>query len=127
MQRRFKAILADLQKHAELVEKEAWTLDVAEAQKSRRSLQEWRDQHAQQIAKEEKQHAISQYQAVLSWLECKDSEQHDIFDAISSSCYPETCDWAIKNTKFVNWLRNGEEQRFLWLVGKPGSGKQQSS
>ena len=105
------------------MDKEANAWDIAEAQKWRKETRLWREESLSEIAKREREQVSAQYQSVLLWLEAKDSEQDDIFDALSNSSYPGTCEWILKNSKIVSWLRQEQHEPFLWLMGKPGSGK----
>lgn len=83
---------------------------------------QWREEELVRIAKEEKQQAVVQFQSILTWLENHDSEQRDMLDQISSRCVAGTSEWVLKNSDIVSWLRNNDENSFVSLIGKPGSG-----
>ncbi|KAE9985892.1 hypothetical protein EG328_006732 [Venturia inaequalis] len=122
-QRRFKGILSDLARHAELVDTEANAFNISEAHKWRIEARNWRDQSITDIKRQDKQESFLQYQSMLSWLDVKQSEQDDIFNCLSEAYCPGTCDWISKNTSITSWMRHQPEQPYLWLKGKPGAGK----
>lgn len=114
--RRFKGILQSLSQHAELVDKEANAHNIQLAQR-------FRDECRRESLRRESEHASKQYQAILSWLEVKDSDQDDLFNALLDESYPGTCEWITQNEVIRSWLRQDTRQPFLWLLGKPGFGR----
>jgi hypothetical protein len=117
--RRFNGILDSLARHSELVDKEANSIDIAEAK-------EWRSKLMEDTVKKEQERSVTQFYAALSWLEVKDYEhieQEDELDRQSSLHHAHSCDWIQKNPKARLWMRLGKEELVLWLNGKPGAGK----
>ncbi|OAP58336.1 hypothetical protein AYL99_07426 [Fonsecaea erecta] len=65
----------------------------------------------------------SRYQRLLQWLTFvrMDARLRNITDAL-----PQTCKWLFKEEKFKMWIERIEIEDhlgFLWIKGKPGSGK----
>ncbi|KAI9791132.1 MAG: hypothetical protein M1816_004363 [Peltula sp. TS41687] len=112
---RFKGILESLAKNCELVDREAASIGIVEAKA-------WRTKAMEEMAEKEKQSSIVQFQAVVSWLQVGDSVQEDELDQYLRRCHVGTCDWITRNSKISAWMRQGMEQKILWLKGKPGSG-----
>jgi hypothetical protein len=112
-----------LEKHAQLVDKEANALNISEGQKWRIEARTWRDESLADVLRRDTQESFSQYQSVLSWLDVKQCEQDNIYDCLSNAYCPGTCDWMSKNTTISSWMRHQPDQPYLWLKGKPGAGK----
>ncbi|RYP39263.1 hypothetical protein DL768_010728 [Monosporascus sp. mg162] len=126
-QRRFDQIIADLKSHADLVDKAANAHNIAAAQSMRQDLRQWREESMKKFAKDEEEQAAIQYQSVMAWLQGNSSvpEQNTIIDSIAeeASNYPGTGSWLLTNNTVLSWLRDQVDPQFLWLKGKPGSGK----
>src|SRR4051794_19467725 len=58
-----------------------------------------------------------------------DSLRFDQIDARQTTiknAHAKTCKWLLKNSKYFDWLdatKLGEHHGFLWIKGKPGTGK----
>ena len=116
---RFKCILESLAKHTDMVDREANAFAIAEAR-------EWRQRAVQAAAKREMEQSVAQVQSVISWLgstATKQDQQDDLLDRLLCSCYPETSEWIVRNSKIRAWSKDQPTQPLLWLKGKPGSGK----
>ena len=98
---RFENICEDLDRHEQLIDKEANAHSIAEAQRMRQELRDWKDQSLSQIARVEAEGVENRYNSILAWLKVDESDQLSIFDSISSEGdkYPGTCTWALKNKK----------------------------
>jgi len=60
------------------------------------------------------------------YLENLKFDQIDARHATIKTAYPYTCRWLLNRSEYRNWLkieRNPEHGGFLWIKGKPGSGK----
>lgn len=93
--RRFNRILDSLARHSELVDKEANSIDIAEAK-------EWRSELVEDTTRKEQERSVTQFHVALSWLEVKDYEhvkQEDELDRQSSLYHAHSCDWIQKNPK----------------------------
>ena len=77
----------------------------------------------EQSAQKEKEYTALRQQSVLSWLKNGDSVQEEELNVQLDRCHPNTCDWLRQNTKTNTWLKHDQENKILWLKGKPGSGK----
>ncbi|KAI8722914.1 NACHT domain-containing protein [Fusarium sp. LHS14.1] len=124
-QRRFEGIIEDLKAHEELVDKTANAVHASESKEMRRTLQIWRQEHLDKLAKEESEQTAAQYLAIVGCLKADESTQLNIFDAIASetSTNPGTCDWILKQSSIQAWMRCHQSSTFLLLHGRPGSGK----
>ena len=76
-----------------------------------------------QSAQKEKEYTALRQQSVLSWLKNGDSVQEEELNVQLDRCHPHTCDWLRQNTKTNAWLKHDQENKVLWLKGKPGSGE----
>lgn len=81
--------------------------------------------HAAAVKAKEK--IAMQLTASIAWLNldntCRQHEQEDILDKLTSDCCPGTTEWILKHQKMKSWLKEGRASPILWLKGKPGSGK----
>ncbi|XTI89669.1 hypothetical protein V2W45_1404203 [Cenococcum geophilum] len=53
-------------------------------------------------------------------------DQIDARQMTIKNAHAKTCKWLLKNTEYVDWLdatKLGEHYGFLWIKGKPGTGK----
>ncbi|KAK6834117.1 hypothetical protein PG995_013848 [Apiospora arundinis] len=114
--RRFGDILDSITRTSDQIDKEAAALDIIQAAESRRSLLEAAAEH-------ERRHQTQQVQAVLEWLEIRDSDQEAKLEWFQSRRYDGTSQWVLKSPKIRSWLQRGHGSSGLWLNGKPGSGK----
>ncbi|KAF7542513.1 hypothetical protein G7Z17_g11504 [Cylindrodendrum hubeiense] len=92
-QRRFDGIIEDLSAHEELIDKTANAVGMSEAREMRRTLQIWRQENLDKLAKEEVEQTANQYLAIVGCLKVDASTQLKIFDAIASAAHshPGTC------------------------------------
>lgn len=97
----------------------------SESKEMRRTLQIWRQEHLEKLAKEETEQTAAQYLSIAGCLKVDDSTQLKIFDAIASepSTNPGTCGWILKQSAIQAWMRCHQSSTFLFLHGRPGSGK----
>jgi hypothetical protein len=114
--RRFKAILADLARHSQLIDNEANAFAISEAS-------DWRKRWFEDVATREKEKSASDLKAVFSWLEGTNLGQEDDLDTRLNNCHPGSCDWIFSHAKIKAWISQRPEHPTLWLNGKPGSGE----
>ena len=53
-------------------------------------------------------------------------EQIDARQKTIKTAHPKTCKWMLKRSEYLDWLdvtKQGEHYGFLWIKGKPGTGK----
>ncbi|KAK3687800.1 hypothetical protein B0T22DRAFT_489623 [Podospora appendiculata] len=126
-QRHYNHILDDLKRHEELVDKEANAHNIATVHSMRDEITSWRTESLNKIARDDVEHSNFQYQSILAWLKMSNSvaEQSLIADAIADEImrFPGTCSWVLKNKKILTWLHDQADGSYLWVKGKPGSGK----
>lgn len=109
-------MLDSIARTSEQIDKEAAALDIIQAAESRRALIESAAEH-------ERRQQTQQLQAVLNWLEVKDSDQEAKLEWLQSRRFDGTSQWALKSPKIRSWLQRGHGSSVLWLNGKPGSGE----
>lgn len=114
-----------MNRHGELIDKEANALDIAEAKELRKDIRCWREESLEQVENFEREQAAKQYKAIMSWLKADESDQLAIFDAISreGNRFQGTCSWITKNSKLRSWLEKKPDLAMLWLQGNLGTGK----
>ena len=111
---RFKSILESLEKHSDWLDREAGSLDIAEAK-------EWRKRLEETVSKKEKDQLHHNFREALAWLAAEDQE--DELGRISDHCQTRTCEWFLKSPKIISWLKESPESTLIWLRGIPGAGK----
>jgi hypothetical protein len=91
----------------------------------RESLRDQRNENLNEVAKQEDEDSIKQFQAIVGWLKMDDTDQQIIYDSIASEAEKSegTCDWIFKQPTLVSWMRTQPETPFVWLQGNPGAGK----
>lgn len=115
---RFNAILQNLARNQDLVDREASSFDILESKACREKLLE-------DVEKREAERREWQLRDTLAWLDLKgqDQEQQELFDRRSSAREERTCEWILHHPKISLWLDPDDHHLFSWLRGKPGSGK----
>ena len=116
---RFNAILQSLDRNKDLVDREANSFDILESKAFRHRLYE-------DIDRREAETRDWQLRDTLTWLDLQgqDREQEELFERRSKARLDGTCEWILRNTKITTWLDEHDRRLFVWLRGKPGSGKQ---
>lgn len=124
-EREFDAIIEDLTRHGELIDKEANAHHIVQARAAREELQSWRAKSLERLAQEQREQTARQMQGILAWLRFDDSGQIVLFDSLAKvgEKYPGTTDWVLKSPQIASWLRPTADCPFLWLQGGPGTGK----
>ncbi|CAI6339363.1 unnamed protein product [Periconia digitata] len=117
-QRRFDGILEDLDRHADLIDREANARNISVAQRKR-------DESYEKLEQEERLLGLQQYQSVVAWLKLDENEQTKILESIHEEGleFSGTCSWASGNGRIAAWLKNTPNDRQLWLQGNAGTGK----
>ena len=111
---RFKAIIDSLEKHSDWLDREANSIDIAEAK-------EWRRNITDEATIREQERSDAQFQDALAWLAIDDQEEE--LDQLLNRCQEGTCDWLFRQKEIVAWTGDGPQNPLLWLKGIPGSGK----
>ena len=119
---RFDTILERLARGAKFIDSEAQSFDIVEARTFRQRV-------VDDIQRREKERQDAQFRDVFAWLDLKglEREQEDSLDARLSTRSDGTCLWLVEDDKVLDtistWLSHENHRPFLWLWGKPGSGK----
>lgn len=101
-----------------MLDKEAASFEILESKALRQKLLE-------DLEKRERERKEWQMRDVLLWLDLKgqDREQEELIERRTESRQPSTCTWISNHPKTASWLDSEHSSAFLWLNGKPGSGK----
>ncbi len=102
-------------RHKDLVDKEALSIDIAEARS-------WREHAREDVERREKERLASQLQDSITWLGVGDCLQENELDRLSRRRQPDTCDWILKTAKFKSWKKEAYGEPLMWLRGIPGAG-----
>ncbi|PQE21380.1 hypothetical protein CJF30_00008252 [Rutstroemia sp. NJR-2017a BBW] len=113
---RFAGILTSLSRHADLIDREASSINIAEA-RSARLLAE------QDIARREKERQDYQLQDSIAWLAITNNEQQDIVDRLLRRRQSGTGDWLLQNPQIMTWISDSRMHPIIWLKGIPGAGE----
>ena len=113
---RFNSILENLARHRDLVDREALSIDIAEARVSRQLAEN-------ELDKAERARESLMLQNALAWLAADDIDQENHLACLSARRQHGTCEWALRLTKLICWMNGGPDQHILWLRGIPASGK----
>ena len=100
------------------MDREANSFDILESKAFRHRLYE-------DIERREAEIRDWQLRDTLTWLDLRgqDREQEELLELRSQSRSNGTCDWILRNPKISMWLDEHDSHLFIWLRGKPGSGK----
>jgi hypothetical protein len=114
-----------MERHGDLIDKEANAHHISEAREMRRDIRLWREQDHEKVKAFEAEQTTRQYQSIIAWIHIDETEQLAILESImvEGSNHPGTCSWISKNSKVSSWLQKKPESPILWLQGTPGSGK----
>lgn len=115
---RFKAILENIARDSELIDKNANAIDILQAK-------EFRDKQSEHIAQREKQQEAAELASVITWLQINHiHDQEEELDHLTDRCHQGSCDWILQLEKMEKWMKDDEPQSVIWLHGKPGAGEQ---
>lgn len=115
---RFNAILQRLARGRDLIDKEAASFEILQGKAFRQTL-------LAEVEQQENARRDWQLRDTIAWLDLKgqDLEQEDLFERRVATREPDTCEWLLHHAKILTWLDRDDPRHFLWLRGKPGSGK----
>jgi hypothetical protein len=69
---------------------------------------------------------LKRRQAVYGWLKPTEMENEQLYLVRIRANYPGTCQWLLDDDTFKEWFfpqTSTALSKFLWINGKPGSGK----
>lgn len=112
---RFDGILVRLARHKDLVDREASSIDIAEARA-------WRLRTEEDTEKCEKQRRNCQLQDSITWLAIEDTHQEDKLYRLAQRWHNGTCKWVQGNSRMIAWLSESDDEPVLWIKGIPGAG-----
>ncbi len=114
---RLNAILQNLSKSRDLLDREANSFDALEAKEFRRRIYD-------NLEREESERHEWQLRNTIAWLDLKghDREQEDLFERRAKAREAGTCEWILQRPVISHWLDEEDRRPFVWLRGKPGSG-----
>jgi hypothetical protein len=118
-ERRFQSIIRRLEKHRDLVHKEAVSIHFVEIKRQR-------EEDLRKHAEIESQRQFQMSQDVYRWLSADIEHQEETLNRLSESSMPNSCEWPFKDKDIKRWIHEGDSEHaksLLWLKGIPGSGK----
>ena len=122
----FDAILYKIERHTELIDKEANCIALLETREAAKERQRDVKLAIQEKQKETdtrvKQHQAVQLREVVQWLSTDENDQEFTLEKLACHRQPQTCEWLLRNRSIVSWLREGTSKPVIWLSGIPGSG-----
>ena len=111
---RFGAIVANLRRHADLLDREAASIHFAAAKEAALKSQE-------QAEAFEMQKARTELKAVQQWL-AVDGVQEARLERLAHHCQSGSCDWVFRNESLSSWMVDNRNRQIVWIRGNPGSG-----
>lgn len=115
---RFNSIIESLTRHRDLVDKEATSIDIAEARV-------WRVRAQEELEERERDKRIQQLNRTIDWFRV-DGDFHmpdDDLYRFSKSRLSGTCKWILRDKIILNWRKDDEHHPVMWMKGIPGAGK----
>ncbi|KAJ3493715.1 hypothetical protein NLG97_g4559 [Lecanicillium saksenae] len=125
-ERQFNAILDSLDRHGELIDKEASARNIADTQRLLKQLESERKERLEKITSEQKTQTARCYQEIIARLQVNESDQNSIWEALIGAIpagSESTCAWALKHDKLGSWLNATGKISSLWIQGTVGTGK----
>lgn len=122
---RFAAVLESLEKHTDLVDKEANAYGVESILKSVSLIEDARQKIYDEATARIEERRDREFEAVLAWLDVQCYPHEDGLARLKERSVKGTCDWLHKHRVVHRWITaapgNSKDSR-LWIHGKPGSG-----
>ena len=115
---RFSTIIESLTRHRDLVDKEASSIDIAEARA-------WRIRTQEELEERERDKLLQQLNRTINWLRVDGDFQtpEDDLYRFSKTRLGGTCKWILREKILVNWRKDDEYHPVIWMKGIPGAGK----
>lgn len=111
---RFDNIIQNLERHRDLVDREALSIDIVEAR-------EWRQKTEAEVQERERRERIVQLQGAIAWLAVEGLQEDDL-DRLLRASVRNTADWILAHPKIKSWIEDNEGEPVTWLKGIPGAG-----
>ena len=122
----FDAILYKIERHTDLIDKEANCIALLETREAAKERQRDVKIAVQEKQKETdarvKQHQAVQLREVVQWLSTDENDQEFTLEKLARHRQPQTCEWLLRIRSIVSWLHKGTSKPVIWLSGIPGSG-----
>ena len=122
----FDAIIYKIERHTELIDKEAnciALLETREAVKERqREVKIAIQEKQKEIDARIKQRQAVQLREVVQWVSNDEHDQQFRLEKLARHRQPQTCEWLLRNRSIASWLHKGTSKPIIWLSGIPGSG-----
>ncbi|KAJ3479085.1 hypothetical protein NLG97_g8410 [Lecanicillium saksenae] len=125
-ERKFGAIIDNMDRHGELIDKEANARSVVATKALLRQFEAERKDKLDNIVAEQKAETGKFYQAVLARLQINEADQLAIWDTLTIALQEGgegTCGWVLKQKHVSSWLGYDDKAQFLWLQGAAGTSK----
>lgn len=124
--KQFNAILESLDRHGELIDKEANARNIVETQLLLKQLEAERKERLDKIISEQKAQTARHYQEIVARLQVNESDQSSIWETLVGAVpagAESTCAWALKHDKIASWLDSKGKTSSVWIQGAAGTGK----
>ena len=122
----FDAILYKIERHTELIDKEANCIALLETRDAAKERQRDVKTAIQEKQKETdtrvKHKQAAQLREVVQWISIDENDQEYRLEKLARHRQPQTCEWLLRNRSIVSWLHKGTSKPVIWLSGIPGSG-----
>ena len=112
---RFGAILANLRRHSDLLDREAASIHFAGAKEAAVATQK-------NIDDIEEQRKRLELKEVQQWL-AVGGDQEARLERFAKRCQPGSCEWMFRNDSITSWSHQTRNKPIIWIKGNPGSGK----
>ncbi|KAK4444371.1 hypothetical protein QBC34DRAFT_475092 [Podospora aff. communis PSN243] len=121
----FDNIISNLKSHERLLDQTANAINISEAREARMHLEQQRKDRIDKTERDEKHKTAEQYDEIVAWLKADPSEQDLILKGVMEKAlkFSSGCDWILKVDRIKAWMQRSTDEPFVWLQGKPGSGK----
>ncbi len=113
---RFQTILSNLGRHSDTVDRDAAAMHFQQ-------MKDMRERSRQELVEFEKRRESEMVQKILQWLSGDEDNQEDVFGERAALRQPGTCDWILTKPNFTAWMSEQGSPPFIWIKGKPGSGR----
>jgi hypothetical protein len=123
---RFGAIVYNLKKQRDFVDRETTSLHIAEVKGSLKRSREDFEQNTKTfldiLEEHETDARIARLRHAVAWLSVEESDQQQGYERSLARRHVTTCKWILSDTLMKQWISDDSNNPILWLTGKPGAG-----
>lgn len=117
--------MESLDRHAELIDKEANARNIADTQRLLKQLETESKSRLEKFRSEEKAQIAQYYRDIVARLQVNEADQISIWETLVGAIPggESTCDWVLRHEKISSWLSITGTTYSLWIQGTAGTGK----